>query len=180
MTVFSLSIVSLLSIIFGNSYQIYSIDCSPPGSSLHEILQARILEWVAISSSRRFSWPRNRTQFSCIAGRLFTELQGKPRYVQDVVSFLCLLTVLCIISSNLSSRTVISLQLCLIFCLIHPLFLTCTVTWFIVESCSLLFQVCFVASSSLLFLPHIFRLLLYLSTHIKHSTLELASDNSYV
>ena len=33
------------------------MDCSPPGSSAHGILQARILEWVAISSSRRSSWP---------------------------------------------------------------------------------------------------------------------------
>ena len=39
----------------------------PPGSSAHGILQARILEWVAISFSRRFSRPRNRTWVSCIA-----------------------------------------------------------------------------------------------------------------
>ena len=47
------------------------IDCSPPGSSLHGILQARILEWVAISFSRGSSQPRDRTQVSHIAGRLF-------------------------------------------------------------------------------------------------------------
>ena len=35
-----------------------SLDCSPPGSSVHGIYQPRILEWVAISSSRGFSWPR--------------------------------------------------------------------------------------------------------------------------
>ena len=46
--------------------------CSPPGSSVHGILQARILEWVAIPFSRRFSLPRDQTQFSCIAGRFFT------------------------------------------------------------------------------------------------------------
>ena len=34
------------------------MDCSPPASSVHEILQAKILEWVAISSPRRFSQPR--------------------------------------------------------------------------------------------------------------------------
>ena len=33
------------------------VDCSPPGSSVHEILQARILEWVATPSSRGSSWP---------------------------------------------------------------------------------------------------------------------------
>ena len=47
------------------------VDCSPPGSSVHGILQARILEWVAISFSRGSSWPRDRTQVSCIAGRRF-------------------------------------------------------------------------------------------------------------
>jgi len=41
------------------------------GSSVHEILQARILEWVAISFSRVSSQPKNRTRVSCIAGRFF-------------------------------------------------------------------------------------------------------------
>ena len=48
------------------------MDCSPPGPSVHRILQARILEWVAISFSRWSSWPRDGTWVSCIAGRLFT------------------------------------------------------------------------------------------------------------
>ena len=48
------------------------MDCSPPGSSVHEILQARILEWVAMPFSRGSSWPKGRTQVSCIAGRFFT------------------------------------------------------------------------------------------------------------
>ena len=48
------------------------MDCSPPGSSVHGIFQARILEWVAISFSRRSSWPRDRTWFSHIVGRRFT------------------------------------------------------------------------------------------------------------
>ena len=43
-----------------------------PGSSVHGILQARILEWVAIPFSRASSWPRDQTQVSCIAGRFFT------------------------------------------------------------------------------------------------------------
>ena len=46
--------------------------CSPPGSSIHGILQARTLEWVAISFSRRSSQPRDQTQDSHIAGRFFT------------------------------------------------------------------------------------------------------------
>ena len=44
---------------------------SPPGSSVHGILQARILEWVAISFSRGSSRPRDWTQVSHIAGRCF-------------------------------------------------------------------------------------------------------------
>ena len=45
---------------------------APPGSAVHGILQARILEWVAISFSRRSSQPRDRTQVSSIAKRHFT------------------------------------------------------------------------------------------------------------
>ena len=49
------------------------MNCSPPGSqSVHGILQAGILEWVAISFSRRSSQPRNQTLVLCIAGRFFT------------------------------------------------------------------------------------------------------------
>ena len=54
------------------------MDCGPPGSSVHGILQARILKWVAISFSRRSSWPRNQTRVSCIAGRFFTNWAGLP------------------------------------------------------------------------------------------------------
>ena len=45
------------------------MDCNPLGSSVHRILQARILEWVAISFSRGSSWPRDWTQVSHIASR---------------------------------------------------------------------------------------------------------------
>ena len=47
------------------------VDCSLPGSSIHGILQARVLEWVAISFSRG-SRPRDQTRVSCIAGRCLT------------------------------------------------------------------------------------------------------------
>ena len=47
------------------------MDCSPPGSSVHGILQARMLEWVAIPFSRRSSPPRDQTQVSSIAGGFF-------------------------------------------------------------------------------------------------------------
>ena len=48
------------------------MDCSLPGFSVHGLLQPRILEWVATSSSRGSSRPRDWTLVSCIAGRLFT------------------------------------------------------------------------------------------------------------
>ena len=44
-------------------------NCSPPGSSVHGVSQARILEWVAISFSRASPQPRDQTWVSCIAGR---------------------------------------------------------------------------------------------------------------
>ena len=48
------------------------MNCSPPGSSVHRIFQARIQEWVAISFSRASSGPRGWTGVSCIFGRCFT------------------------------------------------------------------------------------------------------------
>jgi len=48
------------------------MDCSPPGFSVHKILQARILKWVAIPFSRGSSRPRDRTWVSCITGRFFS------------------------------------------------------------------------------------------------------------
>ena len=44
-----------------------SVDCNPPGSSVHRILQARILEWVAIPLSRGSSWPRDLTCISYVS-----------------------------------------------------------------------------------------------------------------
>ena len=48
------------------------MDCSLPGSSVHGILQARVLQWVAMPFSRGFSRPRDWTHVCCIAGRFFT------------------------------------------------------------------------------------------------------------
>ena len=44
-----------------------SMTCNPPGSSVHGIFQARILEWVAISFSRGYSRPRDPTRISCVS-----------------------------------------------------------------------------------------------------------------
>ena len=46
--------------------------CNPMDYTVHGILQARILEWVAFSFSKGSSQPRDRTQVSCIAGGFFT------------------------------------------------------------------------------------------------------------
>ena len=65
------------------------MDCSPPGSSVHGILQARTLEWVAIPFSRRSSWPRDQTWISCISGRLFIiDMYCKLKHLLKRVDFL--------------------------------------------------------------------------------------------
>ena len=56
-------------------------DCRPLGSSVYRIFQARILEWIGISSSRGSSWPRHQTHsccISCIAGGFFTTAPPHP------------------------------------------------------------------------------------------------------
>ena len=58
------------------------MDCSPPGSSVHGILQARILKWVAIPFSKGSSQPRDQISWgSCTAGGFFTAKPlGIPKY----------------------------------------------------------------------------------------------------
>ena len=76
------------------------MDCSLPGFSDYGILQARILEWIAISFSRGSSRLRNWTQLSCVAGRFFTDravretllsfyyvLCGSPSFFNILYSF---------------------------------------------------------------------------------------------
>ena len=46
------------------------MDCSLPGSSVHSISQARVLEWLAISFSRGSSWPRDESHNFCIARQI--------------------------------------------------------------------------------------------------------------
>ena len=69
---FLLSVKKWKSISRFSRVQLFAMDCSPPGSSVHGILQARILEWVAMPFSRGSSWPRDQTQVPCTAGRFFT------------------------------------------------------------------------------------------------------------
>ena len=80
------------------------MDCSPPGSSVHGILQARILEWVAISSSRESSQPRDWIWVSCIGDGFFTfwatrEVQGHHEFngkkMVDVSQFILVINFIC-------------------------------------------------------------------------------------
>ena len=68
------------------------IDCSPPGSSVHGILQARILECVAMPSSRESSQPRDQTRVSWLlhlhVGSLSLASIGKPRLRDREAQFL--------------------------------------------------------------------------------------------
>ena len=62
------------------------MDRSPPVSSVHGILQARIVEWVAMPSSRGYFWPRDQTcvtQVSCIGRQVLYHLvpPGKPEFL---------------------------------------------------------------------------------------------------
>ena len=82
----SISWVSNMLSRFSHVWLCDSVDRSLPGSSVHRILQARILEWVAILFSRGSSRPRDLTQVSCIAGGFFTIWTtrgvccGKPQF----------------------------------------------------------------------------------------------------
>ena len=67
------------------------MDCSPPGFSVHETLQARILEWVAISFSRGSSQPRDQIQVSCIAGRYFAIWATRETLAPDSFFVFCCL-----------------------------------------------------------------------------------------
>ena len=76
------------------------MDCSPPGSSAHGILQAKILEWVVTPSSRGSSWPRDRTCVSLSLSSptlvgifLTTEPPGKPQWFSTEVKYSPLRTI---------------------------------------------------------------------------------------
>ena len=70
-------IISLL------SYSLQPMDCSLPGSFVCGILQARILERIAIPFSRRSSWSGDQTLVSCTAGRFFTFWATRELYYID-------------------------------------------------------------------------------------------------
>ena len=63
------------------------MDYSLPGSSIHGIFQARVLEWVAISFSRGSSWLRDRTQVFCIVGRHLGYMQIFCHFISGTWGF---------------------------------------------------------------------------------------------
>jgi len=63
------------------------MDCSLPGSPVHGVLQARILEWVAISFSRGSSQQRIKLTSPASAGRFFTtDTPGKPKFTLEMIN----------------------------------------------------------------------------------------------
>ena len=109
---FELILYMICACVFSHSVMSNSLqpcgNCSPPGSSIHGILQVGILEWVDISFSRRSSRPRDWTQVSCIVGRCFTiwatrEVLSFLFSVTDITTLSCLhrvsLTVFCLLFS---------------------------------------------------------------------------------
>ena len=108
------------------------MDCSPPGSSVHGILQAGILEWIALLSSRGSSWPRVWTQVSCgscTAGGFFTtELPGKPWSTWKYIYIL----MLPILKFKLNVLKMIFSDLKII--IIRTIFFVLCLTWHLLET----------------------------------------------
>ena len=78
---------SLFWFFFTSKHECNPMDCNWLGSSVHGILQAWLLEWVAMLSSRGFSWPRDRTWVSCVShivGGFFTT--EPPGEAHDLLS----------------------------------------------------------------------------------------------
>ena len=100
-----------------HSYQTlcHPMDCSPPGSPIHGIFQARILQWVAILFSRQPSWPRDWMQVSCISGRFFTfepPCYYSPDFTSDVPVYSLMTNIIC-----LHLHLCLSLDVCVSLCL---------------------------------------------------------------
>ena len=83
------------------------VDCSPSGSSVHWILQVRILEWVALSFSMGYFWPRDQTWVSALAGGFFTtEPPGKPTVHLGAIKELCMGCKVCVNGRSWEERAI--------------------------------------------------------------------------
>ena len=69
------------------SDSLWPLDCSPPGSSVRGILQARILEWIAMPYSGGSSQPRDWTQVSLIAGRFLTVRATREAHFSTLLAY---------------------------------------------------------------------------------------------
>ena len=97
-------------------------NCSLSGSSIHGILQARILEWNAIPLSRGSSWPRDRAKVSCIAGRFFAIwATGKTPVVAQAVK--CLLTMRDTLVQSLGWEDLPEISFVYFLCIAHAYYL---------------------------------------------------------
>ena len=104
------------------------VDCSPPGPSVLGILQARMLEWIAISFSRGSSRPRDRTQLSCIAGRCFnlwatreaqSSVQLEIEFAFSLLALLFLHSFHCLtLSSGVQDQYLILIFVCLVLSMV--------------------------------------------------------------
>ena len=102
------------------------LDCNPPGSSVHGILQARILEWVAISFSRGSSWPRDGSQVSYIGRQIFYHWATRFYCTAKWVSYMHAYIPLCLDSLPMQVTTerwvespVLHTGFSLVICLTH-------------------------------------------------------------
>ena len=97
------------------------VDCSPPGSSIHGILQSRILEWVVIFFSRGSFWPKDPTQVSWITSRFFTvwvtkealtswQIEGEKGGSSDRLYFLGLQKSLWMVTAAMKLKEICSLE----------------------------------------------------------------------
>ena len=84
------------------------MDCSPPGSSAHGILQARMLEWFAIPFSRGCSRPRDGTRVRCISGRFLTIWVSREAHADRIYLLLCYYDSKCISGMEVKNRGSVS------------------------------------------------------------------------
>ena len=91
------------------------MDCSPPSSSVHGILQARILEWVALPFSRGSCWPRYWTGASCVADGFLTDWVTRTALWQfcQVIIYFCFI-LLVTESSLLNYNNFLKAYICII------------------------------------------------------------------
>ena len=77
------------------------MDCSPPGSCVHGILQARVLEWVLVPFSKRSPQPRGRIRLPCFAGRFLTIWATRKACLFPRRCFICLSSLVAQMVKNL-------------------------------------------------------------------------------